>query len=782
MQNRMLWNKKIVALVMTLLVAGTAPLALLGAELPEMTEEDAPAESNITTLEMSNKQNEAGIAAVAISGKSTPDNAYTSLQVSLTDQAVASGTQLYRLAEYVWKDGVYQPASWVSEVDAWIDVYVAEEGAGRNKADYASPLALVDATQASWTSFYGAMLKDDGKIIDNEAYETFLAMEVISSTEPGAATSGKVIATVGTEEINGQNVPCVTYSHLPIGVYAIVTNYGEQHFNPVVVDVCPERASPTGSFYLKRMFYTSLKDSDATINKYVTVLDDRSISGNPAAAVDMGQTVHFTIEVVPPALYKDRDDYAEPYVFQIEDDPGLVFTDISNLQVSYEYNATVESDGEMINQVRRVPFTFTEGTLNGASLPYYSFTRDQDAEGYLSFDADDAEERGIDPLNGEEYHTVEALVYDNTSADPVNEDDWRYKLCVAPVFTYHSIPMNKDGVDYEGFSFHFNPQAIKAYLKLSGGAITSISKVIIQYDAVVSDYVKMESEENINTATLYYEKNGSLTAPISAEARVYTYGLHVEKMDGDTVLSEYPFYIDGAQFKLYKEVCTFDVTDKKNITMVEGSRMDGVTASYTAEDYENWCGDLGVYYSYAYSEDDKDLVRMFKQVTTARLLGDLGNGMDSLLWDDDYNNAVQGNTTYAGIPRGTFVSVGGANHGITLEGLGPGNYVLVETVKPTGYNRLAEDMLFSIVELDYTEAATKYGGSLLGFKDGTEVDAYYEATGIYKLDVLNYKGLVLPTTGGKGTLIFTMIGMLMMSGIILVVIIQRQNAAMEDLF
>ena len=110
--------------------------------------------------------------------------------------------------------------------------------------------------------------------------------------------------------------------------------------------------------------------------------------------------------------------------------------------------------------------------------------------------------------------------------------------------------------------------------------------------------------------------------------------------------------------------------------------------------------------------------------------------------------------------------------GITLGGLNTGNYMLVETKAPLTYNDLAEDIYFSIKGLTKEEAQANNRGSMAGFK---ELDDTYNATGVLSLRVLNYKGLTLPSTGGIGTLIFIIIGIVVMISAVVVIIVRNRR-------
>lgn len=81
------------------------------------------------------------------------------------------------------------------------------------------------------------------------------------------------------------------------------------------------------------------------------------------------------------------------------------------------------------------------------------------------------------------------------------------------------------------------------------------------------------------------------------------------------------------------------------------------------------------------------------------------------------------------------------------------DYYLVETQAPSGYNLLDE-----AVKVNFTDA---------------EVEA---TAGIYTVKVPNSSGIKLPVTGGTGTVIFTIIGIALMAGAVVLFVVSRKKA------
>ena len=78
------------------------------------------------------------------------------------------------------------------------------------------------------------------------------------------------------------------------------------------------------------------------------------------------------------------------------------------------------------------------------------------------------------------------------------------------------------------------------------------------------------------------------------------------------------------------------------------------------------------------------------------------------------------------------------------------DYYLVETQAPTGYNKLDKAFKFNFTDADVETTA-----------------------GVYTVQVSNSNGFQLPITGGTGTVIFTLIGIVLMAGAVALFVISR---------
>ena len=104
---------------------------------------------------------------------------------------------------------------------------------------------------------------------------------------------------------------------------------------------------------------------------------------------------------------------------------------------------------------------------------------------------------------------------------------------------------------------------------------------------------------------------------------------------------------------------------------------------------------------------------------------------------------------------------------IMIKGLGLGTYTLVETKAPDGYE-LPADPETVITLADDADDSGKPDGILNNDPDGN---------GTVETTVVNTKPGIIPVTGGVGTALFTIFGLLLMSGaVILVVTVSRRKS------
>lgn len=133
-----------------------------------------------------------------------------------------------------------------------------------------------------------------------------------------------------------------------------------------------------------------------------------------------------------------------------------------------------------------------------------------------------------------------------------------------------------------------------------------------------------------------------------------------------------------------------------------------------------------------------------------------------------------------------YKAVGNEIKGVTtftFKGLDAGQYKLVETTIPDGYNK-ADDMLFSVEAVYDTQSdAPKLTKLVIKDADGNLISdgenavfAVDMATGSAVTNVVNLSGTELPETGGMGTKIFYTVGAILMISAAVLLITKKRTA------
>ena len=689
---------------------------------------------------LNNRQSTSGTAA-ATNIKVDSENATTSLVVKAT--SVGEKVTIYKIASvnYDTVTKKYSDAYWVTQVSDWLKAYDNYSTDGVIKTAYASPKNLASASQSTWAEFYKYLLynRDSSGPLNVIEYGSSSSVENENTVYEGKLTPYKESVTV-TEEDSLE----VTFSDLELGIYAVMVTEDAKRFTPVVKDLTPKVNGPEGNYYVDSVYFAELKSADATI--------DKTINRKQADDVRIGEVVDFDVDITLPTLYKDRVTYTkamdQTYSMYIEDymSPAFTIYDANNDGESNELDVSFTTTGSKEGSVREDwptnPFDYYEiadETYDKSGLTegedYYELS-DSNISDYTSNCTTLASLDGYEA--GHSYYAIKRS---------------------APVYTLDEIKVkeNADGVECTYIKLNLNVGVLKQMMKDDEeGRTYDTAIVTLSYKAIVTDKIEVNSEANYNTAAIVYEG----TSGIADTVRAYTYGMQLIKLDGDSNEA-----LAGAQFNLYKEVNTYLKVENEFVWQADmnGSESDtlGVTLEEIQEDIDEK-GPESDYYIYqqtmeaegttpsgfAYNKDDV-IARVFVKYTAGY---------------------IDENTPY----NGSITSVATEN-GILVKGLDDGNYVLMETKAPSGYNSLAEDILFTISRIDDETAQLEFNGSLCGFFDGYDSNKQLIENGISVLKVLNYKGLTLPSTGGKGILLFTLIGIVIMSSSLVFMILRQRQ-------
>ena len=159
---------------------------------------------------------------------------------------------------------------------------------------------------------------------------------------------------------------------------------------------------------------------------------------------------------------------------------------------------------------------------------------------------------------------------------------------------------------------------------------------------------------------------------------------------------------------------------------------------------------------------------------------------------DERDNPLEnaGFTLYKKDAAGAWQTVkeiaAGSQTVFTFSGLDDGDYKLVESQVPEGYNKI-EDIQFTLSAEHETDSANPMLISLNGATAdgqvitlvGTQQGSVSLSSGAVSTEIVNRTGAILPSTGGVGTKIFYIVGGVMVAGAVVLLITQKRMSA-ED--
>ena len=116
--------------------------------------------------------------------------------------------------------------------------------------------------------------------------------------------------------------------------------------------------------------------------------------------------------------------------------------------------------------------------------------------------------------------------------------------------------------------------------------------------------------------------------------------------------------------------------------------------------------------------------------------------------------------------------VSGADGKFVVKGLNALTYHLEEVTAPSGYNKMDEDVLFTIAATITDQNLTAVSMTVDGVTTNGDV-----ATGLVTGNINNTAGTKLPTTGGIGTTIFYIAGAVMVLGAVAIFMTKKRNEA-----
>lgn len=298
-------------------------------------------------------------------------------------------------------------------------------------------------------------------------------------------------------------------------------------------------------------------------------------------------------------------------------------------------------------------------------------------------------------------NSIKVYLNDNTTALNADAD---YKL---------SVP----GDDNATFKVDFTD-------KMAGDSQYAIGdKLTIVYEAHITNAIAAQAA-NVNTATLSYSNdptNENSVGSTSSTANVYSYQFVFSKFAEDTNKVFKNVRLIGAEFQLYK--IEGDTKTLVNFTTVEAENTEGTKFT-----------------KYIVAEQAVE-------GTTTDTLKVHETGDETIILDQ--------------------LNYGGHRGDVFIFGLSEGKYELVETKAPDGY--ILPDTPFAI---EITDAIGELGsvGTLSVTSSHTGSGSIVNTNGIGEqiltvwADITNAPGSALPETGGMGTTLFTILGIILMVG------------------
>ncbi len=377
---------------------------------------------------------------------------------------------------------------------------------------------------------------------------------------------------------------------------------------------------------------------------------------------------------------------------------------------------------------------------------------------------------------------------------------------------YYLIKDNGPVNDGEAYSLYVVQVVGPTTISPKVGTTTSDKKVKDTNDSTANSTTDWQDSADYDIGDAVPFK---LSATIAQDYANYTHGYKLTFHDKeDTGLTfnkdSVKVYVDGALITTGYEVvtegltdgCTFEVrfanlksiasvhagsvisveyTSTLNNQAVIGSTGNKNTShvTYTNNPNDEQAGENGK------TPDDVVIVFTYKTIVnkvTKNPAYDASKDTEKTGTDSDGNKEFiplkgAGFTLYKKNASGEYVAVGEELKGadmttFTWSGLDDGDYKLVETTTPAGYNTIA-DIEFTITAehkvLSDNPALTSLSG---GDKFTGEV-----STGAVSADIENQAGTTLPSTGGIGTTIFYILGSVLLVGAAILLITKKRMSA-----
>ena len=369
---------------------------------------------------------------------------------------------------------------------------------------------------------------------------------------------------------------------------------------------------------------------------------------------------------------------------------------------------------------------------------------------------------------------------------------------------YYLIKDNGPVNDGEAYSLYVVQVVGPTTISPKVGTTTSDKKVKDTNDSAANSTTDWQDSADYDIGDAVPFK---LSATIAQDYANYTHGYKLtfhDKEDAGLIFNKnsVKVYVDGTLITTGYEVvtegltdgCTFEVrfANLKDIASVEAGSIISVEYTSTLNN-QAVIGSTGnkntSHVSYTNNPNDEqagengetpdDVVIVFTYKTIVNKVTKNPNYDPKVEGSEEYIPLKgAGFTLYKKNASGIYEAVGSELKGedmttFTWSGLDDGDYKLVETTTPSGYNTIA-DIEFTI-SAGHVDGDIPYLNTLSGnVASGTATFTAVVNDGSLSTDVVNNSGAQLPSTGGIGTTIFYVLGSVLVIGAAVLLVTKKR--------
>lgn len=369
---------------------------------------------------------------------------------------------------------------------------------------------------------------------------------------------------------------------------------------------------------------------------------------------------------------------------------------------------------------------------------------------------------------------------------------------------YYLIKDNGPVNDGEAYSLYVVQVVGPTTISPKVGTTTSDKKVKDTNDSAANSTTDWQDSADYDIGDAVPFK---LSATIAQDYANYTHGYKLtfhDKEDAGLTFnaSSVKVYVDGAEitsgFTVVTENlgddCTFEVrfANLKEITSVHAGSVISVEYTSTLNN-QAVIGSTGnkntSHVSYTNNPNDEQTGEGGKTPDDVVIVFTYKTIVNKVTKNPNYDPTVEGSeeyiplkgagfTLYKKNASGTYEAVGSELKSadmttFTWSGLDDGDYKLVETTTPAGYNTIA-DIEFTI-SAGHVDGDIPYLNTLSGnVTSGTATFTAAVNDGSLSTDVVNNSGTQLPSTGGIGTTIFYVLGSVLVLGAAVLLVTKKR--------